>query len=238
MPILTQIEFARQCGITRQTVRGSLLKGNLVPCTADNGPWFDARNGIPRINTKHGTNAAYLERCKKENFSKLTQYEKKKCKDQGVRPKDLYPHKTANPNEGKKKADHIVTRKDVAEMLGNPNFEEPNFGEQQGPGLTKAEADRLKTIEQYEKARLDNEQKRGNLIDRDLVSQVISEFNTVDVQELLPIATNFPSVALGICGKEDLELEHKMEVKLRKLIYNVLEHKKRIMDDFLEGLKK
>lgn len=127
-------------------------------------------------------------------------------------------HKASEPSVDK------VTHEEISESRLNQSLLD----------MDRAEADRLKAIAQWESLEIKNAKARGELIEAKFAERILTKIQTVDVQEILPIAINFPSVAAGICGIEDQEKEMEMETELRKLIYLAFQHKKILIDEFIK----
>jgi phage terminase Nu1 subunit (DNA packaging protein) len=103
--------------------------------------------------------------------------------------------------------------------------------------LAKHELDRRKVIAQIEAQQIKNEKERNELVSRKMVETVFAEIYTVDVQEFLPLAISLPDDAAAVFGSNDDTKIHELRQKANKEIYRILEHRKRILDDFIQGLK-
>lgn len=101
--------------------------------------------------------------------------------------------------------------------------------------LSSADVQKVERIERTMKIRVERELKRGQLIDRATVSSVFARFYQIDTNELRTIGAKVaPDVAAEL-GVEDPETLLRIEQLIDGEIIKVLQHVKRLKDDFLEG---
>lgn len=102
--------------------------------------------------------------------------------------------------------------------------------------LSKESTDRLKTIEQIKDLRIKTEASRNKLIPRELVSRIFSKLYAIDINEFKTlgpaISQDIVPLIGGVDEKQIMAIGGMVDNHLRK----VLQHIKRIVDDFLKTL--
>ena len=107
-----------------------------------------------------------------------------------------------------------------------------------GTDISKAEISVLKTIEDIETAKIKNDKERKKLVDRKPLIALFGFLQTVDKQEIVPLAGAFTDACSAAFGEKDKKKIHRMEQRLTSDIYKALAHKKRLIDDYIkENLK-
>ena len=99
---------------------------------------------------------------------------------------------------------------------------------------TKLDIEKIKTLEQIETARLKNEVLRKKYIDRKLIARVFQEIHTVDIQEILPLHITIVADMSALFGITDDSIIHTARQKAKKEIYRALNHRQRIIEEFLK----
>ncbi|MEE8206496.1 MAG: hypothetical protein V3T82_06070 [Nitrospinaceae bacterium] len=103
--------------------------------------------------------------------------------------------------------------------------------------FTKEDVNKLKTIEQTLKTRLDREAADGLLIERSLVKQVFARIHSIDTNELKTLKDRLTPAICGVFGEPD---DSPHAVTIRKMLddemVKSLRHMKRLMDEFLTGI--
>lgn len=143
-----------------------------------------------------------------------------KKKAAGVKPKA--PAKPLDPDDLLPPAKEFRTLADLTEQ------DLRNF--------TKEDVNKLKTIEQTLKTRLDREAADGRLIERSLVKQVFARIHSVDTNELKTLKDRLTPAICGVFGESD---DSDNAVVIRKMLdeemIKSLRHMKRLINDFLKG---
>lgn len=103
-----------------------------------------------------------------------------------------------------------------------------NLGE-----LSKISIDKLKSIEQTRQIQDKRLRERNEHIPRSLISRVLAKVYDVDINEHIQIAGKASSAIAAALGIEKSEDILKIEEILTPELYRTLEHRKRIMNDFL-----
>ena len=99
--------------------------------------------------------------------------------------------------------------------------------------VPKLELDKMHKLETLLKVRVEREAKRGELIDRSLVSSVFGKLYTVDSNELKTLGIKLSPDLSAIFEADDPEKILAAEKRIDDEIMKVLSHIKRIMDDAL-----
>ena len=242
--LVTQAEFARISGISRQAVTKAVKRGVVDKCQLTG-----------KIDVKDAKNAAYIKEClskrnKLEGTSvfRMVKHTFSEADENSELPTvDLPPSEQETPPppepepEPEPEPPPKPRKPSIHEVLP-PNTPVPvdlSLDDLDGFDITnmlKADVDKLKTIEAVETARLKNDALRKKLIDREMVQVVLGKIHTVDVQEFLAIPVKFAPHAAGLCGVADQEIIHQIEQDLIRELYKGLNHVKRIIDDFLDEI--
>lgn len=102
--------------------------------------------------------------------------------------------------------------------------------------LSAAAVQKVARLETALKTRADREYKRGQLIDRALVSTVFNRLYQIDSNELKTIGAKVAPDVGAEFGVEDTETLLRIEKRIEDEILRVLAHIKQVMDDFLRGV--
>lgn len=109
--------------------------------------------------------------------------------------------------------------------------------------ISKTSIDRIKIIEQIRNLRINTDERLNMLIPRELVKKVFSQLYAIDINEFKTLGPAISQDIITIMSVGDekriMEIESMVDKHLRK----VLQHIKRIFDDFLklievEGIEK
>ena len=85
---------------------------------------------------------------------------------------------------------------------------------------------------------LDRKTKRGDLIERKLLSAFLGKIYTIEVNQLKPIADKSPSKIAAIFENEDAEKMLKVSQILAEEIAQALNHIQHTTDRFLDSINK
>jgi hypothetical protein len=103
--------------------------------------------------------------------------------------------------------------------------------------LSKESTDRLKTIEQIKKLKMEIEASRNELIPRELVSRTFSKLYAIDINEFKTLGPAITQDIIPIVGtiseKQVMAINGMVDGHLRK----VLQHIERIVGDFLKSIE-
>jgi len=247
--LVTQAEFARISGVSRQGITKAVRAGLVDKCKLTlkidvtlpkNASYI--RECMSRRNKLEGTS---IPRRVKHVFSEADDNSEVPVYRDSPEPDPSEPHETPKPAEilqetppkpeiAKKPSIHEVLpyAEPVPVDLSSSDFDGLDIS-----NMLKADVDKLKTIEAIDQVRLKNDQMRRKLIERDMVQVVLGRIHTVDVQQFLAIPIKFAPKAAGLCGVSDQEIIHKIEKDLERELYKALNHVKRIVDEFLDEIE-
>lgn len=102
--------------------------------------------------------------------------------------------------------------------------------------LSSADVAKAARLESALKTRVDQEHKRGLLVERALVQTVLGKLYTVDSNELKTLGSRVAPIMAGIFGEDDPEMILRAEREVEKEVFKSLAHIKRILDEFLVKL--
>jgi hypothetical protein len=101
--------------------------------------------------------------------------------------------------------------------------------------IGKADIDKLKALESIKKLRFENEERRGQYIDRQVVTRFCMKLYAIDTSEFAMLAHNSAPEIASICGIDDAEVILEIQQYLEDKVYRVQEHIKRVLNEYLEG---
>lgn len=102
--------------------------------------------------------------------------------------------------------------------------------------LSNAAVQKIQRIEAAYKTRVEHQTKRGKLIDRTLVATVLGRLYQIDSDQIKPLGAKVAPMVGGLCGVEDVATLLKIEQLVDEETHRILQHVKRLMDDFLIGI--
>lgn len=210
MALLKLTAFAKLAGVSRPAIYKAVEKGQLTR----------RKNG--KLDTKHVDNAHYLKTHGATKINPPKPVKKKQSKKKSVK-------KTAKKKGNKNKN---IDLPDLSELSNDSA--ESILDDISGDGITRSAAELQKIKATIEHTVLKIKRERQELIDRSLVESLIAVISTIDTNELLTIPANVAPEIAGICGKSDNKTILKITQFLSKKTYAYLEHKKRILTDWLK----
>ena len=215
--IVTQSAFAKLCGVSPEAVRKAILAGKINAA----GEGRKKRILLAGINTIGYLNDRNSQR-------------KNSVKSQPVaapatvsKPEEQIPE-TAPPSQ----KDNSLPAVNINNIL---DFENEDID------LTlfnQTDLKKLQILEVTKKNALDRKTKRGDLIERKLLSAFLGKIYTIEVNQLKPIADKSPSKIAAIFENEDAEKMLKVSQILADDIAQALNHIQHTTDRFLDSINK
>jgi hypothetical protein len=221
MPLVNLSSFARIAGVHRSYISRLVQQGKLL------------RMPSGEMDTESPVNKAFIDKQRKEG---------KKSRPNLISSKEVA---AANPSKPPQSRRVIQEEQEEPENLNNGKFDNILLdsilsGEtviDALENLSKESTDRLRTIEQIKKLRIETEVSRNKLIPRELVSRIFSKIYAIDINEFKTLGPAISQDIIPLVGivKEDqvMAIGEMVDKHLRK----VLQHIKRIIDDFLKTLE-
>ena len=168
MNLVSQSDFARMAGVTRQAIGDAIKRGAII--TTQDGK-------RKKINIDLPENAHYLK-------------DSDNCQRKGeTEPIQKKPEKSKQENKKEKQREVFTGR-----VLNPPikNYEQgtldlTDLSDEELSSLTKHDLDRMKLKVIIEKERIKNEKERGTLIERGMVKKVFGELYLIDRNEFLQL---------------------------------------------------
>jgi hypothetical protein len=103
--------------------------------------------------------------------------------------------------------------------------------------INKAEADRLKILEEIEAKRIKNRTMRNELIEKELVRRIFAQLHQIDVNGFRTLASNASSAIAAVIKIEDQTAVVAIEKIIDKEVFKILEHVKITIKNFLSSVK-
>jgi len=214
MEAITKAEFAERAGVSRAMISKLIKNGQLVvrPDTK-----LDVKNPVNQDYLRFRKDKQEKEAQEKSSGKKTTKGSRKK-KGTQERKKDLG---------------------DVLDDLEGVNLEDLSDAISSGKLglLSRSSADRLKVIEQVRAIQLKTDKERNNLIERALVRRVLGQIYTIDVNEFRTLGLNLAPELAAAAGIDDSEIILKIGELIEKEVFKVLQHIKRLINDFLKEIE-
>ena len=122
----------------------------------------------------------------------------------------------------------------VSELVNNLDIESVNviLG-----SLVPSDLNKLKVVEQIRKLQVETQKVRQELVARLLVQKVFAKLYMIDVNEWRTLGANLSPEIAAIAGIDDNEVIIKIGEVIEKEVFVILQHIKRIMDDFLKSIE-
>lgn len=233
----SQSGFAKFNGITHQAVSAAIKDNRVVktgrgidPTHPTNLHFVEKLKDSPRIK---GMKAQQEERDELEALisgDTSLQQEQKDIPDQVEEHKVIIAAGAKRLNSKSKKKRQI-TQEDLLENF-NPDEIKADIH-----ALTKQSVDKLKVVEQIKALQLKTEERKQQLVPRDLVRRVLGKLYQIDVNELRTLPDKLASDIAAECKIDDTDIIFAINKIIEKEIYKTLEHMKRLLNDFLIGIK-
>lgn len=103
--------------------------------------------------------------------------------------------------------------------------------------LDRSSTEKLKILEQIRQIQVKTKKERQELISRELISKVFAKLYMVDVNEWRTLGANLAPEIAAIAAIDDDETIIKVGEAIEKEVFIVLQHVKRIVNDFLKTIK-
>lgn len=103
--------------------------------------------------------------------------------------------------------------------------------------ISKTSIERIKIIEQVRNLRINTDERLNKLIPRDLVKKVFSQLYAIDINEFKTLGPAISQEIIIIMGVGDEKQIMEIEAMVDKHLRKVLQHIKRIFDDFLKEIE-
>lgn len=214
---LTNNAFAVRLGISRAAVGVAVKDGRIIKTSKG-------------INPNDPSNLYYAQNALKNKAIQKNGNSRKKLKKSTKAPKK--PKK-----QPKKKGE-----KELQEVVGKALAKNPNMDvdldelEQSIERLPfKAQADIKKIIEQVRMLILKREEKRRELIPRDIVRRLFSEVYSIEGTEMKTLGTKIAPDIAAACGVDDPEKIIQIDERIEKEVYKIMSHVKRKIDNSLRS---
>lgn len=195
-------------------------KGRIDTSHPVNREWLIARPDATYVPKPPGRTAAVRANGGSvgEQYDYLGDMERRRT---GVAP----PPPTTGGNTGEASSDDI----DLERIL--EAIEQMDLSALSGPAIAK-----IQKLESTLKTRVERMQKRGKLIDRDLVRTVFGKLYQIHTNEVRTLGANLAPGIAGRFGIEDPAAVLEVEKSIDDAALHVLSHIKRLLDDFLVGI--
>lgn len=216
MALLKIGEFATVAKVTRQAVYRAIRTGRL------------RRRKDGRFDTTHDLNREFVATHNRKVAIEAPK-QRRKVKVPRTREKKKRGRK---PRKAKRMAD-------VPYQSPFTNKDEPpgGSGEDLEDISARGQAELRKLLAQTRKYEIAADKDREILIDRQLVRRLLGTLSAVDVNELLTMGANVAPELAGLCGVEDNKIIMKVQKRIDELAYQLLQHRQRVIKDFLQKVR-
>lgn len=103
--------------------------------------------------------------------------------------------------------------------------------------LSASSANKLKTIEQIRQYQVKTDEMRKELVKRDTVRAVFSKLYMIDVNQWRTLGPAVAPELAAIAGTDDEETILRMANEIEKEVFKILKQCKRLLNDYLVGVK-
>ena len=215
--VITQSGFAKLCGVSSEAVRKAIVAGKIDAI----GEGRKKRILLAGVNTIGYLNDRNSQR-------------KKSVKSQPIAAPaavSISEEKSSEPA-----AQPPESKSPFAVNINNIlDFENEDIDLSQ---ISQNDLKKLQVLESAKKNALERKMKRGDLVDRKLLSAFLGKIYTIEVNQLKPIADKSPSKIAAIFENEDAEKMLKVSQILAEDIADALNHIQHTTDRFLDSINK
>ena len=213
---ISQSKFAKLCCVSAEAVRKAILAGKIDAV----GEGRKKRILLAGINTIGYLNDRNSQR-------------KNSVKSQPAAPPPvLQPEEQAPAPAAQSQNTHPIPAVNINNIL---DFENEDIDLSQ---FSQTDLKKLQVLESAKKSALDRKTKRGDLIDRKLVTTVLGKIYTIEVNQLKPISDKSPSKIAAIFEDEDAEKILKVSQLLTADIAQALNHIQHSTNRFLDSINR
>ena len=213
---ITQSKFAKLCCVSPEAVRKAIIAGKI---DAD-GEGRKKRILLDGVNTIGYLNDRNSQR-------------KSSVKSQPAAPPPVSePEKQALAPAAQSQSTHPTPAVNINNIL---DFENKDIDLSQ---FNQTDLKKLQILEGAKGKALDRKTKRGDLIERKLLSAFLGKIYTIEVNQLKPIADKSPSKIAAIFEDEDAEKILKVSQILASDIAQALNHIQHTTNRFLDSINK
>lgn len=215
---ITGTDLAKLAGVSRNAVSKLAMSGKLI---RDKDKKFDLSNPVNRAYLKYHNSADPVPR--KEVTKEHEKKTKKKTAKNPTKKPTKDTKKKSVPKVGHLDSDDYDGETDLSDVSGMAL-------------LPRNDLERYKIITDIETKQVKNEKFRDKLVSRELVQRVFAKLYSVDSNEFKNLGMNLSPEIAAITGNDSPETTIKINEAIDKECYSILDHIKRIIDDFLEEI--
>lgn len=215
--VITQSGFAKLCGVSPEAVRKAIVAGK-IDAVGEGRKKRILLAGVNTIGYSNDRNSQRKNSIQSQPVAApaAVSIPEEKLSETAAQPPESSPTSVVNIN-------NILDFEN--EDIDLAQFSESN----------------LKKVQILESAKgkaLDRKTKRGDLVDRKLLSVFLGKIYTIEVNQLKPIADKSPSKIAAIFENEDAEKMLKVSQILAEDIAQALNHIQHTTDRFLDSINK
>ncbi len=215
--VATQSGFAKLCGVSPEAVRKAIVAGKIDA----EGEGRKKRILLAGINT-----IGYLNDRNSQRKNSVTQQPSAAPAAVSI-PEDKTPEQV--PPQSEESSPSAVNINNILDFE-NEDIDLTLFNQ--------VDLKKLQILEVTKKNALERKTKRGDLIERKLLSAFLGKIYTIEVNQLKPIADKSPSKIAAIFENEDAEKMLKVSQILADDIAQALNHIQHTTNRFLDSINK
>ena len=214
--VITQSGFAKLCGVSPEAVRKAIVAGKIDAT----GEGRKKRILLAGINTIGYLNDRNSQR-------------KNSVKSQSAAPPPvLQSEEQAPAPAAPSQKENSLPAVNINNIL---DFENEDIDLSK---FTQTDLKKIQVLESAKKNAFERKMKRGDFVDRKLLSVFLGKIYTIEVNQLKPIADKSPSKIAAIFENEDAEKMLKVSQILTDDIAQALNHIQHTTDRFLDSINK
>lgn len=210
MELVTQSEFARRVGVSRQAI-GFAVKRKMVDSFGNGKKLkidFLGSKTVDYVNQLHDKKKSGVIKRRKKKDGDAVSDKSKKIED----------------DNGGNGGGHLSNDELKEKFLENPRF------------LTKSDVELLKTVEQVQSLLIKNKKDRNELVSREMIQRVFARLYAIEMKELRSIPSSASSEIASMCKVEDGKLILEIEDYLGSEILSALKSITKLLDDYLKKI--
>jgi hypothetical protein len=211
MQLVSQSEFSRLLGVSRQGVRDAVKRGALKIILSD---------GKPKIDLDDPQSKDYLKRDNKNRSPDNQKNVKQKCKPI-VKKNDI----------------KIKSMEKNAEQLLENIIVDDNKEKVDSQGLNKYDLECSKLIEQTKLLEIKIAEQKKELFDRDIIIKFVSDLYSIEQSEFLQFSKKLSADIMALCEISENKKQLQIEKLLETESYATLNHISILITKMLENLK-
>jgi hypothetical protein len=248
MKLLNASQLSREVGVSRQAI-AKAIKSGALKYSKDKLIDLDCATTKKYLKTagKSGRGKKKTENKAEELKKILHPDEREKIDSLAKTAPQLIDPLLKSAKEQLKKQQPKKQKRSPAAATAAEETDYPGYGENgsedrgedyQGDAFDKIRLECEKKRFEIQKLQIDNDKKRGELIDRKLVRVIFSKIYNIDANQFLQLKDVLTSKISSILGVDDSKKKMKITSVIDKELYKTQNYIKREIDEFIDEIQK